>query len=37
MEASKSGKFIAKCRKEKGLSQEQFGELLSYSKSNISK
>ncbi len=33
----KSGKFLAQCRKAKKLSQEKLGELLNYSKSNISK
>ncbi len=37
MKEEKRGKFLAQCRKEKKISQEQLGELLNYSKSNISK
>lgn len=37
MKEEKRGKFILQCRKEQGLSQEQLGEMLSYSRNNISK
>lgn len=37
MKEEKRGEFISRCRKSKGLSQEQLGELLNYSRNNISK
>lgn len=37
MKENKRGKFLIECRKNKNLSQEQLGEILNYSRNNISK
>lgn len=37
MKEEQRGNFIAKCRKEKNLSQEKLGEMIGYSRNNISK
>lgn len=37
MKEEQRGYFIAKCRKEKHLSQDQLGEMIGYSRNNISK
>ena len=37
MDQRKIGIFIATCRKEKGLTQEQLGELLGVTNKSISK
>lgn len=37
MNYNKSGKFIAKCRKEMNLTQEELGKKINYSRNNISK
>lgn len=37
MKEDKRGRFLLECRKKKNLSQEQLGELIKYSRNNISK
>lgn len=37
MNYNKSGEFIAKCRKEMNLTQEELGKKINYSRNNISK
>lgn len=37
MQNEKRGKFLLECRKKKKLSQDELGEMISYSRNNISK